>query len=137
MAALEKFVSVARAKGIVVVGVQMPMYAGSVQLLENDPQRGFIDLLRDFRAHVQNGYFAGLGLPFFDFLKLPRYAGDYRYFCDAVHPLEPVCLPVLLTMASDPRVQRVLPKLDIASLRQSQEDDEHAPRHVYLDPNDY
>jgi len=75
----------ARAKGITLIGVQMPMYGPLVRYLEKDKRFG---ILADFRAHVASGYFARLGVTVFDYLDLKPYSDDKRYFIDPWHPTE-------------------------------------------------
>jgi len=127
--ALEEFVAVAHEKGITLIGVQMPIYEEAVNILEQHPEE---NVLADFRAQVAQGYFDRLGIVFFDFLKFPRYGNDYRYFVDPRHPSEPLDAAVVMAMAADPRVQALLPDLDVKNLRSLLDADAQADQHIYL-----
>lgn len=132
--AMEEFVSLARSKGIALIGVQMPMFPAAVHQLEQNRDWG---VLGDFRSQVAGGYFQRLGVPFFDFLTPSGHAEDYRYFCDAMHPGEPLCVEALLKMSSDPHVRSLLPALDIGALHRKLEEDQQLDQHLYLYRNEF
>lgn len=133
MARFEEFAALARARGIKLIGVQMPMYGPVARYLENDPNFG---ILKDFRAHIASGYFDRLGVTVFDYLDFPPYSEDERYFMDPWHPTEPVSAAVLCVMHNDPRVSALLPNLDTEPLRQKLLEEVNGNQHVYLYPRD-
>jgi len=133
MAQFEEFAALARARGIKLIAVQMPMYGPVVRYLENDPHFG---ILKDFRAHIASGYFDRLGVTVFDYLSLPVYGDDDHYFMDIWHPTEPISGAVLYLMHNDPRFRAVLPDLDAEPLRQKLLEEVSGNQHVYLYPRD-
>lgn len=132
MASFEEFVAEARAQGITLIGVQMPMYGPLVRYMEQGEKFG---ILRDFRAHIAGGYFDRLGVKVFDLLSFPPYSEDPKYFVDAWHPTEPVSAAALFVMQSDPKVKALLPAIDMEALKQHVVQEFAAPRHIYLNPN--
>jgi len=131
----EEFAALARANGIQLIGVQMPMFGPAVRAMENSPQYG---VLRDFRAHLAGGYFRRQGVIVFDYLNYPPYGDDCRYFLDRVHTGEVVSAAVLKDMwTSDSRVRALLPGLDIASLDRKIKEDQSAARHAELYGQEY
>ena len=131
MAQFEEFAALARAKGITLVAVQMPMYGPLVRHLEKDGRFG---ILADFRAHIANGYFARLGVPVFDYLNFQPYSDDKRYFIDACHPTETVSAAVVVALLSDPRMKALLPAIDREALRRKLAENFNADQQVYLYP---
>lgn len=128
MKAFAEFLALAHAKGISVIGVQMPMFLPTVRLLESAPDYVF---LRDFRARVAAGCFSNMGMPFFDFLRFPG-AECFDYCGDPVHPNEPLTAAALLAMGDDPQVAALLPKWDRSALRRMIEENRKADQHIYL-----
>lgn len=128
----EEFVSVARARGFTLVGIQMPIYGPAARAIEQDPNYG---ILKDFRAHVADGYFDRQGIIVFDFMDFPDHGDDYRYFYDVLHPGEVLNVAVLLKMMANPRVKALLPNLDTAALQRELEENQNADHHIYLYPN--
>jgi hypothetical protein len=130
MTAFKQFADVARQMGIPVVAVQMPMYGPAVRVLEKDPN---YRIIQDFRDHVAQGYFDRLGIPFFDYMNFPPYSEDYRYFYDAAHPGGPLTEAVIASLASDPRVHALLPRLDPHELQRQLDQEKDAKQHILLD----
>jgi hypothetical protein len=131
----EEFTAIARANGIQLIGVQMPIYGPAVRAIENSPRFG---ILKDFRAHLASGYFERQGVIVFDYMRFPPYSDDYQYFADCVHSGEVVSAAVLDKMwRSDSRVRALLPNLDIAGLDRKIEEDRRAPRHYELFKEEY
>jgi hypothetical protein len=129
----EEFVTEAHARGIAVVGVQMPFYSGEKLATEYENKPGFGEL-RDFDEHVKDGYFNNLHVLFFNFMNLPGYSGKPEYFQDEVHPKEGATLAVLSKMASDPSFLSLLPNLDIASIKEKLAQDRQSKTHSDLYP---
>ena len=129
MARFEEFTALCREKGIALVGVQMPMYRPMIRRLETDPRYG---VLADFRKHLADGWFARQGVLAFDYLDMPGYSDDPRYFWDPIHPNEPAILAALAKAEADPRVQALLPRLDATAIQASLEADKKSDQHIYL-----
>ena len=126
----KEFVSEARARGITLVGVQLPVYSDELKYMD-EHRTDFADL-PDFNDHVKSGYFEKLGVLFFDYLQFPGYSDNPHFFLDVLHPNESLSLPVLSAMASDPRFLAVLPKLDAAQLKENLAQDTPAQGHIGL-----
>ena len=133
MAQFEEFAALARARGITLIAVQMPMFGPMAKYLAKDENFG---ILRDFRAHIAQGYFERQGVIVFDFLDFTAWGQDPRYFIDAWHPTEVISAAVLYQMLGDPRVQAILPKIDVDDLRQKLLVEVHGDQHVYFYPRD-
>jgi|GEM_PF-6309461 len=116
MEQFREFVSEAKARGITLVGVQLPVYSDELRYM-NEHKTEFADL-QDFNDHVKGGYFDKLHVLFFDFLQFPGYSDNARNFLDVAHPKENLSVAVLSAMASDPRFLSVLPNLDVAAINQ-------------------
>lgn len=97
--------------------MQLPLYTDLVRSIEHGLKADFGEL-QDFNDHVRNRYFDTLHVLFFDFLNLVGYRDKAQYFLDALHPKEDISLAVLAAMAADPRFSALLPKLDIAAIRE-------------------
>jgi hypothetical protein len=116
LAQFEQFVTEAHSRGIAVVLLQLPMYHAFVHKMEvEEPEK--YGILRDFREHIRSGYFDRLGVTVIDLLTMPG-SDDYHYFLDVVHPKEGLTLQAMNAMAADPKFLSLLPKLDVAALRQ-------------------
>jgi hypothetical protein len=135
MKQFEEFVSEVHSRGIALVCVQLPFYAGEVHDMEYEHKAAFAEL-QDFTRHVENGYFDRLNVLFFNFLNLAGYSDKADYFLDAVHPKEGITLAVLYAMAADPRFLAMVPKLDVTAMKQKLARDQQAPNHNDLYPND-
>jgi len=129
MADLKAFVDLGRKMGIVMVAVQMPIYGPVLRSMERDPQYA---ILKDFQSHEANGYFASIGLPFFDYLKFLPFSEDYHYFIDPLHPGQPLSAAVIAAMASDPRIHSALPRLDIEELHRQFDEQRSWSQHILL-----
>ena len=124
----ERFAKIARDNGIQLVGIQMPMHCGTVSALEKNPHLG---ILRDFRAHIADGYFQKQGVIVFDYLDFLPYTEDYHYFMDRTHTGEVVSAAVLRSIwLSNSRVRELLPNLDIKALDEKINEDWKNPRHA-------
>jgi hypothetical protein len=128
---LKQFVDLGRSMGIQMIGVQMPLYGPAVRTLEKDPN---YRIVADFRDHVANGYFRQLGITVFDYLSLPPYSDDYRYFLDVIHPGEQLTALVVENLAGDPAVHAVLPHLDVDGIRRELDQQNNIQQHVMLMP---
>jgi hypothetical protein len=133
MEQFEEFVSEVHARGIALVCVQLPCYWGKVHNIEYGQKTNFGEL-QDFTDHVKNGYFDRLHVLFFDFLNLAGYSDKAEYFFDTVHPKEALTLEVLSEMASDPRFLALLPKLDVAAMKEKLARDQRSQNHNNLYP---
>jgi hypothetical protein len=130
MADFKRFVDLAKERGIPLATIQMPMYGPVARSFESDPH---YRILQDFRAHIAQGYFDKLGIPFFDYLSFPPYSEDYRYFVDGMHNGEPITAAVIVALASDPRFHALLPELDVEGLKRRLAEDRNASKHVLFD----
>lgn len=131
MDALKQFVDLGHKMGIQMVAVQMPFYGPTFRQLDASPNYG---ILNDFRAHVAQGYFDQLGIPFFDFETFPPYSEDYHYFYDGVHPGEPLTAMAIEKILSDPRVHAILPQWRPAAIDRQLEQDRTASDHLLFPP---
>ena len=136
MKRFEEFVSEVHARGIALVCVQLPIYADLVRNMEHEQKADFGEL-QDFTDHARNGYFDRLHVLFFDFLNLAGYSDKAEYFFDAVHPKEAITLAVLNAMAADPRFLAILPRLDVAAMKEKLAQDQQSQNHNNLYPNEY
>lgn len=128
-ASFEEFTALCRERGIALVGIQMPMYRPMIRRVETDPR---FAILADYRRHLADGWFAKQGVIAFDFLDMPGYSDDARYFWDPIHPNEPAILAALAQAGADPRVRMLLPKLDLAASRVLLDADKKSAQHIYL-----
>jgi hypothetical protein len=136
IAKFEEFTALARARGIALIGVQMPVYGPAAIHIESQIDSHY-GILKDFNSRLASGYFDRLGVITFDFLDFPGPGYDCHYYVDPIHPTELLALNVVLKMAEDPRVKALLPKLDTATLQREAELDRKSDKHVYIDPKDY
>jgi hypothetical protein len=136
MKQFEEFVSEVHSRGVALVCLQMPFYMGDKFTEEIANKPGFGEF-RDFNNRVKNGYFDRLNVLFFNFLDVPEYSDEAGYFEDTVHPREAGVLAVLSAMASDSRFLALLPKLDVAAIKQKLAQDQHSQNHNDLYPNEF
>jgi hypothetical protein len=136
MTQFEEFVSEVHARGIALVCVQLPFYMGEKFVGELAHKPGFGEF-QDFNNHVKNGYFDRLNVPFFNFLDVPDYTDKAGDFDDTVHPREAGVLAVVSAMASDSRFLALLPKLDVAAIKEKLGQDQHSQSHNDLYPNEF
>jgi hypothetical protein len=135
MEQFKEFVSEAQARGIALVGVQLPIRTEEQRYME-EHNANFADL-QDFNDHVKSGYFDKLGVLFFNFLNFAGYSDNPQNFLDVVHPKENTTLAVLSAMASDPRFLALLPKLNVAALKENLAQGKLSQEHLDLYPNEF
>jgi hypothetical protein len=120
------FVSMARSRGIALIGVRMPVYDSAYKVEVTDPRFGIV---QKFSDQLAKGYFERDGVIVFNYAQFPPYTASPNYFPEAGHPSAIVSAAVLYQMASDPRVKALLPDLDVASLKQKLDEDKTAKDH--------
>jgi hypothetical protein len=109
VAAFERLVALAKAKNIVMIGIQVPFYKKILDGLNNQE---FAGDWREFRSDAGRSYFASKGIIFFDFADMSEYRDKPEDFVDSVHPADPVIEDIMHRVLSDPRVRAALPDLE-------------------------
>jgi hypothetical protein len=103
---LAAVLSMAKSKGISVIGITMPYDPRIVAALNVSPQYG---IWRDFRSQEFRGWMKKQGVLYFDFSDIDSFGGRANEFIDPVHPSETAYLRILLKMAEDESARRLLP----------------------------
>jgi hypothetical protein len=105
----ERFIQLCKDNGIAPIGIQMPALRKLMVRVESESRYG---IYREFQSHETREWLNSLGVIFFDFLNMPKWTEQYRYFIDVVHSTELVNLAVIGKMARDEKFQRVLPRIN-------------------------
>jgi len=103
----QRFVAVAKAHHIALIGIQVPYYVKVLNGLDTNPKAG---IWREFQSAKWRRFFDQSGMIFFDFADMPGISNDPQYFIDSVHPDARVIRAVMKIVFRDPRVRAVLPK---------------------------
>jgi hypothetical protein len=101
----ERFVALAKAKHVALIGVQLPLYRKILDGLNGNPDAG---IWRQFESAAWQRQHLD-GVTFFDFADMPEYRGKPGYFTDSLDPDARVVADVTSRVLADPRVRRVLP----------------------------
>jgi hypothetical protein len=109
----ERFVDLARKKGVVLVGITAPFAPALVEALDRSPQH---EIWRDFQKPEFSDWIRRQGVIYFNFTHLESFGGKADEFADPFHPSEPADIRMLLTMLREPAFRALFPKLDPLSL---------------------
>jgi hypothetical protein len=107
LAKFDEFVALAKAKHVVLVGIQLPLYAKILDGLNSDPQAG---IWREFESAEFRQRLADAGVVFFDFADVPKFRDKPEYFVDSLDPDPRAVNEVMRQVMADPRVKALLPK---------------------------
>jgi hypothetical protein len=117
LAALERLAALARSKGFVLVGIQLPILKPAVDFLDSD--KGFWNysgVWRDFKSDTMMSRFQGLGVHYFD-LTHSAVTADTANFYDSYHANEIGMLRSIIDLSSNPEFHAIFPRLDVDELR--------------------
>ena len=107
VAKFDRFAALAKSKGIVLIGVQLPFYEKILNGLNGNPQAG---IWREFASPERQQHMAAAGVLFFDFADMPEYRDKPEFFSNSLDPNGRLVGQVMQRVTADPRVQAVLPK---------------------------
>jgi hypothetical protein len=132
--ALQEIGDLGRQRKLTIVGIQLPVIQGAVDVLESNTDwrghyraedRGTWRLLRSTGARQQ---FKALGIDFFD-LTHDSVAKEPRAFIDPAHPSEYGTGKALLdALETDSELRAIFPRLDIAALQTALDAAKHDDR---------
>jgi hypothetical protein len=105
----ERFVDLARKKGVALVGITEPFVPALVEALDRSPQH---EIWREFQKPEFADWVRRQGVIYFNFTRLESFGGKADEFADPFHPSEPADLRMLLTMQREPAFRALFPKLD-------------------------
>ena len=134
-AKLRDLANLAKERGVVLVGIQLPYFKMATDLLDSGRDYGGYrgedtGIWREFNSPETKAMFEDMGILFYD-LSRHLTAGDPRGFIDIAHPSEAVTLAALIDMFKDPKMRAVLPDVDILRLEQTLDDAMH--RQTFFD----
>jgi hypothetical protein len=109
----ERFVDLARKKGIALIGVTSPFAPPLVEALDHSPQHG---IWKQFQSPEFADWIRRQGVTYFNFTHLQSFAGKVDEFVDPFHPSEPAHIRMLLAMLHEPAFRTRFPNLDTQSL---------------------
>lgn len=101
----QAFVAMVKARGIVPIGVTMPIAPLIVQALNTSPRHG---IWREFRTAEFRDWIAQTGVTYFDFTDDPDLNTRTKEFVDPIHASEPYYARLLAKMVLNPDVARAL-----------------------------
>jgi len=121
---LRNLAAFARQRGVVLVGVQLPLPEEVVSVLDGDSD--FVEDQKTYRARDRQVWkefetdrtraaFKEMGIVFFDFVRSTK-VGDRHLFADVSHPGEYLVLSSMIEMLKDPYMRSLLPNIDIERL---------------------
>ena len=116
---LRRIAALGKERGVTLVALQLPFFAPAVRFLDSDPQyHPYAGVWREFESDATRQMLKDLGIAFFDTMHDPV-TEDERNFVDPAHPNEGGDLAILLhLLAQEPPFRALLPRIDVASLRQ-------------------
>lgn len=107
----------AKAKGVLLVGIQFPIFAPTVDFLDhNEEYRPYAGTWRDFESETMKRRFAEMGIIHVD-LSRAAMSNDPENFVDTSHPSEAGMVAALIEASGNAGFNAALPQLDIAGLR--------------------
>ncbi|BAM91498.1 hypothetical protein S58_55210 [Bradyrhizobium oligotrophicum S58] len=108
----------AKAKGVLLVGIQFPIYAPTVDFLDHDEgYRPYAGTWRDFESEAMKKRFAEMGIVHID-LSRAVMSKDPENFVDTSHPSEAGMVAALIEASDTAGFAAALPRLDIPGLRE-------------------
>jgi hypothetical protein len=134
-AKLRDLANLAKERGVVLVGIQLPYFKMATDLLDSGRDSGGYrgedtGIWREFSSPETKAMFEDMGILFYDLSRHPT-AADPRGFIDIAHPSEAVTLAALIDMFKDPKMRAVLPDVDISRLEGTLNDAMH--RQMFFD----
>ncbi|MGJ4898392.1 MULTISPECIES: hypothetical protein [unclassified Bradyrhizobium] len=107
----------AEAKGILLVGIQFPIFAPTVDFLDhNEEYRPYAGAWRDFESETMKRRFTEMGIIHVD-LSRAAMSKDPENFVDTSHPSEAGMVAALIEASGNAAFNAALPRLDITGLR--------------------
>jgi hypothetical protein len=110
----ERFVKLARSRGITLIGVTMPFAPPVVDALNRSPKHA---IWREFQTPEFGEWIERQGVTYFNFTNLESFGGRPQEFVDPFHPSEPAYIRMLLTMLASSKVRAIFPEIDTNVLR--------------------
>jgi hypothetical protein len=110
----ERFVKLARSRGITLIGVTMPFAPPVVDALNRSPKHA---IWREFQTPEFGEWIERQGVTYFNFTNLESFGGRPQEFVDPFHPSEPAYIRMLLTMLASSKVRAIFPEIDTNALR--------------------
>jgi hypothetical protein len=110
----ERFVKLARSKGITLIGITMPFAPQVVEALNRSPKHA---IWREFQTPEFAEWIERQGVTYFNFTNLESFGGRPQEFIDPFHPSEPAFIRMLLTMLKSSKLQAIFPEIDASLLR--------------------
>jgi len=110
----ERFVKLARSKGITLIGVTMPFAPQVVDAMNRSPKHA---IWREFQTPEFAEWVEQQGVTYFNFTNLESFGGRPQEFVDPFHPSEPAYVRMLLTMLANSKVRAIFPEMDESALR--------------------
>jgi hypothetical protein len=110
----ERFVKLARSRGITLIGVTMPFAPPVVHALNRSPKHA---IWREFQTPEFGEWIERQGVTYFNFTDLESFGGRPQEFVDPFHPSEPAYIRMLLTMLASSKVRAIFPEIDTNALR--------------------
>jgi hypothetical protein len=116
-AALERLADLAKSKGFMLVGIQLPILKPAVDFLDFDKDFwNYSGVWRDFKSDAMMSKFQKLGVHYFD-LTHSAVAANTANFYDSYHANEVGMLRSIVDLSSNPDFRGIFPKLDTNGLR--------------------
>jgi hypothetical protein len=116
MLELAQLARIARAHGITLVAIQLPIFHLALEFLDGHPETADFGIWREFETPAARASIEELGIVFFDLARDPV-TEDPRNFLDPAHPSEGGMLGALVHLSGDPRFRSIFPDLDAEGLR--------------------
>lgn len=111
---LQLFATLAKAKGITLIGITMPFAPEVVRALDESPHH---DIWKLFQSDETRKWLQDLGILYFDFTRLDSFGGKSDEFVDPFHPSEPAYIRMLLTMLRSSKFRSVFPRMNADELK--------------------
>jgi len=115
--ALERLAALAKLRGFVLVGIQLPILKPAVDFLDYDKDFWYYSgVWRDFKSDAMKSRFRDLGVHYFDLTGSPL-GTDTANFYDSYHANEIGMLRSIIDLSDDPEFRAIFPELDRNGLR--------------------
>jgi hypothetical protein len=111
---LQRFATLAKAKGITLIGITMPFAPELARALDESSRH---EVWKNFQSDETRQWLQDLGILYFDFTRLDSFGGKSDEFVDPFHPSEPAYIRMLLTMLRNPMFRSVFPKMNADDLK--------------------
>jgi hypothetical protein len=110
---LEDFAAYAKANGITLIGITMPLYPTTLQSLGRSPRH---NNWRYFNSDTMANWINKQGILYFNFSRIETFGGRAEEFVDAFHPSEPAYLRIFLTMMKDARMREIFKDISVSDI---------------------